>query len=126
MFERYTEHARRVIFFARYEASEAGRMYIEPEHLLLGVLRERVSLNLALPAGLNLEEARREFQALWPVREKISTAIDMPLADTAKRVLAYAGEEAERLSHAYISTQHLLLGLLRGSTPAAAMLQKHG
>jgi ATP-dependent Clp protease ATP-binding subunit ClpC len=126
MFERYTEHARRAIFFARYEASEAGAMCIEPEHLLLGVLRERASLNLPLSTDLNLEQARRHFQSMWPVRDKISTSVEIPLTDVAQRVLAYAAEEAERLSHAHIGTQHLLLGLLHEPTSASTMLHKYG
>jgi len=50
MFERYTEHARRVIFFARYEASQFGKDCIEPEHLLLGVLRESATMKELLGA----------------------------------------------------------------------------
>ena len=126
MFERFTEHARRVIFFARYEASQMGSSYIEPEHLLLGVLRERSSLGFALPAGLNLEQARLDFQAESPVGSKTGTSVDLPMSHTSKRFLAYAAEEAERLNHRHIGTPHLLLGLLRDATPASKMLHKHG
>lgn len=126
MFERYTEHARRVIFFSRYEASQVGSPYIEPEHLLLGVLRERVSLGFALPGSLNLEQARRDFQADSAVRPKISVSVDLPLTPASKRVLTFGAEEAEWLNHEQIGTQHLLLGLLREPTPACTMLQKHG
>jgi ATP-dependent Clp protease ATP-binding subunit ClpC len=126
MFERYTEHARRAIFFARYEASEFGSPYIETEHLLLGILRERTSLKITLPSSLNLEQARNHFKALSPVREKISTSVDLPLTHAAKRVLTYASEEAERLSDPHIGTQHLLLGLLREDSAASQMLHQHG
>ncbi len=126
MFERYTEHARRVIFFARYEASHAGSPCIEPEHLLLGVLRERVSLGFELLPSVSLEQARRDFQAESAVRPKLSVSADLPLTPTSKRVLAFGAEEAEWLKDGLIGTQHLLLGLLRESTPACTMLQKHG
>lgn len=126
MFERYTEHARRTIFFSRYEAAQVGSPYIEPEHFLLGLLRERVSFGFLLPATLTLDAARSEFQATSPVREKISTSVDLPLSHTVKRILAYGAEEAERLNHGHIGPEHLLLGLLHEDTVAARMLRKHG
>jgi len=126
MFERYTEHARRVIFFARYEASQFGAPYIEPEHLLLGVLRERASVYFLVPASLTLDGLRRELEATLPRREKTSTSVDLPLSHKAKRILAYGTEEAEKLQAAHIGPQHLLLGMLREETLASAMLRKHG
>src|SRR5213595_1127070 len=114
MFERYTEKARRVIFFARYEASQFGSPYIETEHLLLGLLREDKALtNRFLRSHASIESIRKQIEARTTVREKISTAVDLPLSEEVKRVLNYAAEEAERLSHRHIGTEHLLLGLLR-------------
>jgi len=55
-------------------------------------------------------------------REKISTAIDMPLSNECKRILAYAAEETERLRHAHIDTEHLLLGMLREENCVAAQV----
>lgn len=112
MFERYTEKSRRVIFFARYEASEFGSPYIETEHLLLGLMRENPVLVRLIPR-LQPESVRKEISALSPVREKTSTSVDLPLSDECKRVLAYAAEEAERLASHAITPAHLLLGLLR-------------
>jgi ATP-dependent Clp protease ATP-binding subunit ClpC len=126
MFERYTEHARRIVFFSRYEASQFGSPYIEPEHFLLGLLRERSSLGDLLPLSLTLDGARKEFQAMLPVGEKSSTSVDLPLAQGCKRILAYGAEEAERLRDEYIGPRHLLLGLLREETLASAMLRRHG
>ncbi len=122
MFERYTEKARRTIFYARYEASQYGSPYIETEHLLLGLLRE--DRNLALHAGgvAAMEEMQRQVRAATPVREKVSTSVDLPLSNESKRVLAYAAEEAERLGHKHIGTEHLFLGLLRESGSFAANL----
>ena len=114
MFERYTEKARRVIFFARYEASQFGSPYIETEHLLLGLLREDKALtNRFLRSHASVESIRKQIEAHTTIREKVSTSVDLPLSNECKRVLAYAAEEAERLGHKHIGTEHLLLGLLR-------------
>ena len=114
MFERYTEKARRVIFFARYEASQFGSPYIETEHLLLGLLREDKALtNRFLRSHASVESIRKQIEQHTTIREKVSTSVDLPLSNECKRVLAYAAEEAERLSHKHIGTEHLLLGLLR-------------
>src|SRR5438067_1998242 len=114
MFERYTETARRVIFFARYEASQFGSPYIETEHLLLGLLREDKALtNRFLRSHASVESIRKQIEGHTTIREKVSTSVDLPLSNECKRVLAYAAEEAERLSHKHIGTEHLLLGLLR-------------
>jgi ATP-dependent Clp protease ATP-binding subunit ClpC len=128
MFERYTEKARRVIFFARYEASQCGSPYIESEHLLLGLLREDKALtNRFLRTHASLESIRKEIEGRTIVREKGSTSVDLPLSHECKRVLNYAAEEAERLSHKHIGTEHLLLGLLREERCfAAEMLQNRG
>ena len=114
MFERYTETARRVIFFARYEASQFGSAYIESEHLLLGLLREDKALaNRFLHSHAAVESIRKEIEGRSDVRAATSTSVDLPLSHISKRVLAYAAEEGERLSHKHIGTEHLLLGLLR-------------
>jgi Protein of unknown function (DUF1572)/Clp amino terminal domain, pathogenicity island component len=114
MFERYTEKARRVIFFARYEASNFGSPYIETEHLLLGLLREDKALtNRFLRSHGSVESIRKQIDEHTTIREKVLTSVDLPLSNECKRVLAYAAEEAERLAHRHIGTEHLLLGLLR-------------
>ncbi len=121
MFERYTEKARRVIFFARYEASQFGSPYIETEHLLLGLLREDKALtNRFLRSHASIESIRKQVEGRTPIREKVSTSVELPLSQECKRVLAYAAEEAERLTHKHIGTEHLLLGLLREDKSFAA------
>src|ERR1039458_9126421 len=123
MFERYTEKARRVIFFARYEASQFGSPYIETEHLLLGLLREDKALtNRFLRSHASVESIRKQIEGHTTIREKVSTSVDLPLSNECKRVLAYAAEEAERLSHKHIGTEHLLLGLLREEKGLAAKI----
>src|SRR5918999_480755 len=91
MFERYTERARRVLFFARYEASQLGSISIEIE-------------------------GRTVF------REKVSTSVEIPFSAETKRVLQFAAEEADRLLHNYIGTEHLLLGILREERSVAASI----
>jgi ATP-dependent Clp protease ATP-binding subunit ClpC len=128
MFERYTEKARRVIFFARYEASQFGSPYIETEHLLLGLLREDKALtNRFLRSHASIESIRKQIEGRTTMREKVSTSVDLPLSQECKRVLAYAAEEAEHLSHKHIGTEHLLLGLLREEKSfAAEILHERG
>jgi hypothetical protein len=122
MFERYSEKARRSIFFARYEASQSGNDYIESEHLLLGILREERSLSalLRIPSA---EELRRKIETrMGPPRKKISVSVDLPLSHECKRALAYGAEDAETLGHKTIEAWHLVLGLLRSQESGAAEL----
>src|SRR5229473_16837 len=121
MFERYTEKARRVIFFARYEASQFGSPYIETEHLLLGIIREDKALTNRFLRS-HVASIRKEVESQTTLREKTSTSVDLPLSNESKRVLAYAAEEAERLAHKHIGTEHLLLGLLREEKCFAAQI----
>jgi hypothetical protein len=123
MFERYTEKARRTIFFARYEASQFGSPYIETEYLLLGLLREDKTLaKRFLRSHAAVESMRKQIEGHTAPREKVSTSMDLPLSHECKRVLAYGAEESGRLNHKHIGTDHLLLGLLREKECFAAQL----
>ena len=125
MFERYTEKARRVIFFARYEASQFGSPCIESEHLLLGLLREDKRLVLAL----RIEDPfkiRQRVEAHNPPRSSFPTSVDLPLSDDSKRILKEGAEEADRLHHDRIDTNHLLLAMLRQRCYAAELLRQCG
>ena len=123
MFERYTEKARRAIFFARYEASQFGSPFIESEHLLLGILRENKGMTQRITRShVSIESIRNKIVERTEVREKVSTSVDLPLSDECKRALAYAAEEAERFGHKHIGTEHLLLGLLRQECFASELL----
>jgi ATP-dependent Clp protease ATP-binding subunit ClpA len=128
MFERYTEKARRVIFFARYETSEFGSPYIGPEFLLLGILREdRYVITRWLGEGDWLTVFREEVEKYVGKGPKSATSVDLPLTHESKRILAYASDEAERLRHQHIGTEHLFLGILRESgSHAAKMLSSRG
>ena len=124
MFERYTERARRVLFFARYEASQLGSISIETEHLLLGLIREGKGLTSRIFARshLSLENIRKEIEGRTVFREKVSTSVEIPFSAETKRVLQFAAEEADRLLHNYIGTEHLLLGILREERSVAASI----
>ena len=95
MFERYTEKARRVIFFSRYEASQFGSPKIDTEHLLLGLIREDKTLYRWLPKT-DLQTIRQQVEDHSTKRPPTSTAVDLPLSDAAKRVLKHAADEADR------------------------------
>ncbi len=129
MFEKYTEKARRVIFFARYEASQFGSPRIETEHLLLGLIREDTSLTSRFLPGpdSSLQDLRKEIEGRTLVREKVSTSVDLPFSEESKRALRSAAEEAEKLAHRHIGTEHLLLGLLgEERSVAAEILRERG
>jgi catechol 2,3-dioxygenase-like lactoylglutathione lyase family enzyme len=128
MFERYNEKARRTIFFARYEASQFGSPEIEPEFILLGLLREDRALSARFLPSLNTTEGlHREIERHRRPGEKIPTFADLPLSTECKHVLAHAAEEAELLGHGYVGPEHLLLGILREEQSfAAKLLQRNG
>ena len=123
MFERYTEKARRVIFYARYEASQYGSPYIESEHILLGLLREDGATVLRfLRPVCTAAEIRVQIERQIPARERISTAMEVPLTQEGKMILNRAKEEADLLGDRHIETQHLLLGILAAESSFAARL----
>ena len=121
MFERYDEHARRAIFFARYTASQSGSSTIESEHMLLGLVREASPLFVRLVPSVSFEELRERIPRKVMV-ENPAARIHMPLSRECKRILGYSAEEATDLDHSYIGVEHLLLGVLRENTCLAARL----
>ncbi len=129
MFEKYTEKARRIIFFARYEANQFGSPYIETEHLLLGLIREDKNLTARFfpRANATIQDIRKEIEGRTQVHERVSTSVDLPFSEESKRVLNSAAEESERFGHKYIGVEHILLGLLQeGKSVAAGILREHG
>jgi ATP-dependent Clp protease ATP-binding subunit ClpC len=129
MFERYTEQARRTIFFTRHEANQYGSPYVTIEHLLLALLRaDKKLFEILLPESKHAKRLEKELRTELEkqVPERISTSVDLPLGNQSKRALAYAAEEAERLSDRHIGTEHLLLGLLREPSLAAEILRANG
>ena len=128
MFERYTQEARRIIFFGRYEASQFGGPEVQPEHMLLGILRsDRNLANRLFPAELTSQAIRARIEQSQPTRERVSTSVDLPLSRESKRALAYGAEEAERLGSPTIEVVHLLIGFAREeSTLASQILREAG
>jgi enamine deaminase RidA (YjgF/YER057c/UK114 family) len=115
MFERYTERARRILFFARYESSQLGSLSIQPEHVLLGLARDAQGLvsEIFSTAGLRLEQLRASIEERLRPQEAIPRSVEIPFSEGAKRLLRHAADEADGLSHHWIGAPHLLLGLLR-------------
>lgn len=126
MFERFSEKARRVIFFARYEASQLGGRGIEPEHLLLGLLREDEVLLKHLLPGDGRKKLQERLRSEYRRSPSLATYVEIPLSDEAKRALHLAAQEADRLEERRIDTPHLLLGLLLGGSRPAQFLEAAG
>lgn len=127
MFERYTQSARRVIFFARYEASQYGSGSIDTVHLLLGLFREdkRLARKVLQRPGA-AESIRRDIEACTIRGERIPVSVEIPLSAESKRVLQYASGSAEKLGYQHVDSVHLLLGILREEECVAArILQKY-
>src|SRR5262249_57529942 len=99
MFERYTEKARRVIFFARYEASQFGAQAIEAEHILLGLLREdkQLSHKFFRTPHSTVESIRKEIEGRTILREKVSASVDLPPSASAKRNLRHPAVQTSPL-----------------------------
>jgi ATP-dependent Clp protease ATP-binding subunit ClpC len=128
MFERYTENARRALFFSRYEASQLGDLVIKTEHVLLGLVRSGTAARIFVDRGVSLQDIRRDVEkSRTASADKVATSVEIPFDRDAKAALQFAAEEADRLAHHHIGTEHLLLGLLRvEDSSAAAILTNHG
>ncbi|RKZ07001.1 ATP-dependent Clp protease ATP-binding subunit ClpC, partial [bacterium] len=107
MFEKFTEKAKRILFLARYEASQQGSKVIGAEHLLLGLLKEgeETTRELFTRGNVSMELLQAELERRGPIKEKLSTSVEIPFSDESKRSLQYAEEEAERLMHPHIGTE---------------------
>ena len=129
MFEKFTEKAKRILFLARYEASQQGSKVIGTEHILLGLLKEgeETTRELFTRANVSMDLLQAELERRNPAREKLSTSVEIPFSEETKKALQFAEEEAERLMHPHIGTEHLLLGLLRlEDSVAGRMLAERG
>ncbi|MHB0911964.1 MAG: ATP-dependent Clp protease ATP-binding subunit [Armatimonadota bacterium] len=128
MWQRFTERARRVIFFAQEEAGRLGENFVTTEHLLLGLVRENdsVAARILERMGVSLNRIRSEVEK-QVTRGDGRLGQDMQLTPRAKRVIDLAYDEARQLNNNYIGTEHLLLGLIReGEGLAARVLTKLG
>ena len=125
MFEEFTEKARRIMFFARYEASQLGSEYVEPEHLLLGLMREDKALSAKfIGTYTEIESIRKQIVDATYRAETFSTSVDLPLSQASKSVLALAGKERVRLDASNLGMEHLFLGLLQQEGLATRLLRE--
>jgi ATP-dependent Clp protease ATP-binding subunit ClpC len=128
MWQRFTERARRVVFFAQEEAGRLGENYVSTEHLLLGLVRENDSVAARILDRMNVSLGRIRAEIERHVnRTEGRLGQDMQLTPRAKRVIDLAYDEARQLGNNYIGTEHLLLGLIReGEGLAGRVLSKLG
>nr|UNJ15519.1 Clp protease ATP binding subunit [Cyanidiaceae sp.] len=128
MFERFTEKAVKVIMLAQEEARRLGHNFVGTEQILLGILGEGTGLAAkALKSmGITLKDARIEVEKIIG-RGSGFVAIEIPFTPRAKKILELAIEESRMLSHNYVGTEHLLLGLIKeGEGVAARVLENLG
>lgn len=129
MFDRFTERARKVIILAKEEAKRFNHDYIGTEHILLGLIKEGESVAAAVlqNLGLSLDTIRLEVEKLVQYGPSTMVSGDIPFTPKAKKVIELAMDEARRLGHNYIGTEHLLLGLIKeGEGVASHVLMNIG
>jgi hypothetical protein len=127
-FDKFTERAKRVLSYAEQEAESFNHNYIGTEHLLLGLVREGegIAAHALNNLGVKLDEVRAAVEFIIGRGDR---AVSGPrsLTPRSKKVIELAVEEARRLKHRYIGTEHLLLGLIReGEGIAAGVLESLG
>jgi ATP-dependent Clp protease ATP-binding subunit ClpA len=128
MFERFTNRARHAVVLAQEEARRLNHNYIGTEHILLGLLGEPdgVAGRALAGFGMSLESTRGEVAAIVSPGAGAQSG-HIPFTPRAKKTLELALREALSLSHNYIGTEHILLGLIReGDGVAAQVLKQHG
>jgi enamine deaminase RidA (YjgF/YER057c/UK114 family) len=129
MFERYTESARRVLFFAHSEASKLGSVSIEPDHLLLGLIRHPKGILEKLFARyqMQLDGLGMSIESQQQSKPPVPASVEIPFSAETKRILQYTAQEADLLGHSHIGTEHLVLGILREENcTAASLLRENG
>ncbi len=129
MNDKFTERVRKVIYLARDEANRLQHDYIGTEHILLGIVREGegIAARVLKKLGLNLEQIQKAIENIVRPTGGTLTLGEIPLTPRAKRILELSVEEARLLSHNYVGTEHLLLGLIReGEGVAARVLLELG
>jgi ATP-dependent Clp protease ATP-binding subunit ClpC len=124
MFDRFTDRAKKVMSFARQEAMKFNHEYIGTEHILLGLVQEGsgVAANVLKHMTVDLEKIRHEVEKIVKTGPSMVTMGQLPFTPRAKKVLELSLEEASQLSHNYIGTEHLLLGLIRENEGIAAQV----
>src|SRR5436309_4056122 len=127
-FDKFTERAKKVLVLAQEEAQRFNHNYIGTEHLLLGLVREGegIAAKVLGNLGVELNKVRSAVEFIIGRGDRMVIG-DISLTPRAKKVIELAVEEARRLNHNYIGTEHLLLGLVReGEGIAAGVLESLG
>jgi ATP-dependent Clp protease ATP-binding subunit ClpC len=127
-FDRFTERVRKVLTLAQEEALRLNHAYIGTEHLLLGLVREGegVAAKVLSSLGIELAKVRSSVEFILGRGER-QVMGDIGMTPRAKKVIELAVDEARRLGHRYVGTEHLLLGLIReGEGMAAGVLESLG
>jgi ATP-dependent Clp protease ATP-binding subunit ClpC len=127
-FDKFTERARKVLTLAQEEAQRFNHNYIGTEHILLGLVREGdgVAARVLSSMGVDLHKVRSAVEFIIGRGDRTPTG-EIGLTPRAKKVIELAVDEARRLNHHYIGTEHLLLGLVReGEGIAAGVLESLG
>src|SRR5206468_8005712 len=128
-FDKFTERARKVLQLAQEEAQRFNHNYIGTEHILLGLVREGdgVAARVLNNLGIELHKVRSAVEFIIGRGDERMVMGEIGLTPRARRVIELAVEEARRLNHHYIGTEHLLLGLVReGEGIAAGVLESPG
>ena len=121
----FTERVRKVLAMAREEAARLHHEYVGTEHILLGLIREGQGVAATVLQNLNaeLDELQQKIEdTVKRGKATQTTGPDLPYTSRAKKVLELAMREARELDHAYVGTEHLLLGLLAEAQGIAAQL----
>ncbi len=123
----FTPRAQQVLALARKEADRFNHNYVGTEHLLLGLIKlgQGVAVNVLQKMGLDLETVRMEVEKQVGSGPETKMVGNIPYTPRVKKVLALAGKEAKSLSHSYVGTEHILLGLLREGEGVAARVLKN-
>ena len=127
-FEKFSESARKVLSLAQEEAQQFNHNYIGTEHILLGLVREQesVAAKVLVNLGVQLNKVRSAVEFIIGRGERAASG-EIGLTPRAKKVIELSVDEARRLNHQYIGTEHLLIGLLReGDGVAAGVLESLG
>jgi ATP-dependent Clp protease ATP-binding subunit ClpA len=126
MFIRYIDEARQTIFHAKHQADRFGALEIEPEHILLALLKDQVLISRTME-GISETEIRETIDAYLARCEPNTLPHDLPLSKAARKALVLAEGEADKLGHLKIGNGHILLGLVdSGDSYAAGLLTKKG
>ena len=124
MYERFTDRARKVMQLANQEAQRFNHEYVGTEHLLLGLIKEHsgVAASVLTKMGIDLHKVRVEVEKIVQSGPDMVFMGKLPMTPRTKKAIEYAMEEARNLSHNYVGTEHLLLGLLREQEGVAAQI----